>query len=681
MDQTQQPVDRMKIREKFNRIMREVDYLIQQGQTNDATLKLLEAKEMDPANPYVKAFEERLEELAKSPKGVKPPAPHHPAPAAPVKPSEQGAPVHAEPAPAAQTKLRQPVTERELLESKLREDIEAEFRERYTNQIRMAEKKALHVLEQEQEKLKKQRELLKEHFDQDLLQMQSQLEGEYRTKLDEEVKLAEERLRKQFESEQTFFESEMKKSLSVNYEKKLTELQLRLEQQQNELSETEKNAAKENERLVKEQYNHRLLEELRKAETVIYEQSEQQRKLEQEKLTEKLTGEFEEKIAKERETLRRDFEQRQNVLRESFEQEKVTMEEEYRRHMERELEQARKRESEEFEQKRRASIQQLEADHRKKFEAELESERKRVRDENEAILESERERLREEQKNLLEEEAKTVRKTRQELRAEMDKNLVERLEQLQYEYERRIDLLGIKVPESHEDRLALYHDRLCDSYIDGLPSVEQAKKIFELKELLELSYEDHVNLDAQARLEQYVRAIEQKMINGTLDLANSQKLDELKEKFQILPEEAAQIEPRILAKMAHHVHKGTILVADDEEDIRAGLKDILESEGFTVLACASVNDALKVLKESKVQLILSDIKFLPGEADGFIFFQSVQKIPELRTIPFIFLSSLTDNVIIRSGMQLGIDDYITKPVDPDFLVAVVQGKLKRQQKS
>jgi DNA-binding response OmpR family regulator len=74
---------------------------------------------------------------------------------------------------------------------------------------------------------------------------------------------------------------------------------------------------------------------------------------------------------------------------------------------------------------------------------------------------------------------------------------------------------------------------------------------------------------------------------------------------------------------------------------------------------------------------LSDIKFGVGELDGFKFFKAVQERENLRNIPFVFMSALQDGVIIRSGVQLGIDDYITKPMDPDLLIATIEGKLKR----
>jgi DNA-binding response OmpR family regulator len=86
---------------------------------------------------------------------------------------------------------------------------------------------------------------------------------------------------------------------------------------------------------------------------------------------------------------------------------------------------------------------------------------------------------------------------------------------------------------------------------------------------------------------------------------------------------------------------------------------------------------MEKLQASTFDFILSDIKFEYDELDGFKFFKSIQEQPQFRNIPFVFMSSLEDGVIVRSGMQLGIDDYLTKPMDPDLLIAVIEGKLKR----
>jgi len=116
---------------------------------------------------------------------------------------------------------------------------------------------------------------------------------------------------------------------------------------------------------------------------------------------------------------------------------------------------------------------------------------------------------------------------------------------------------------------------------------------------------------------------------------------------------------------------------DDDLLLLQTLDDLLSNVGYQIVPAESVAAAMEYLKSSPVDLILSDIKFNESDLDGFQFYMAVQAQPHLRKIPFIFMSSLRDGVIIRSGVQLGVDDYLTKPVDPDLLTAVIEGKLKR----
>jgi CheY-like chemotaxis protein len=151
----------------------------------------------------------------------------------------------------------------------------------------------------------------------------------------------------------------------------------------------------------------------------------------------------------------------------------------------------------------------------------------------------------------------------------------------------------------------------------------------------------------------------------------------LKRKFSITPEESAKLEPYILSIVQQLAVKARILIADDELLLLQTIDELLVDNGYQVLPALSVEQALDVLKSNEVDLILSDIKFEEDQLDGFQFFMAVQQQPHLRKIPFIFMSSLRDGVIIRSGVQLGADDYLTKPVDRDLLIAVIEGKLKR----
>lgn len=119
----------------------------------------------------------------------------------------------------------------------------------------------------------------------------------------------------------------------------------------------------------------------------------------------------------------------------------------------------------------------------------------------------------------------------------------------------------------------------------------------------------------------------------------------------------------------------TILVVEDEKVTRLVITNLLKREGFNVVGAEDGVDALRALQGEKVDLILSDIHM--PVMDGFAFFEKVQQNPDLQGVPFIFLTSLTGQEHLMLGKELGVDDYLMKPVDRDVLLASIRGKLKR----
>jgi len=119
----------------------------------------------------------------------------------------------------------------------------------------------------------------------------------------------------------------------------------------------------------------------------------------------------------------------------------------------------------------------------------------------------------------------------------------------------------------------------------------------------------------------------------------------------------------------------TIVVVEDEESTRLSIMNILRNEGYNVMAAEEGSDALRILKNSKVDLIVSDIQ-MPG-MDGIALYEKVQQDPKLRHMPFIFLTSMMTQEHKMRGKELGVDDYLTKPIDRDVLLASIRGKLKR----
>lgn len=121
----------------------------------------------------------------------------------------------------------------------------------------------------------------------------------------------------------------------------------------------------------------------------------------------------------------------------------------------------------------------------------------------------------------------------------------------------------------------------------------------------------------------------------------------------------------------------TILAVDDQRDLLNNIRLTLEAAGYRVLTAADGMEALEVLQAEQVDLILADIAM--PRLNGYQLFERVQKEPRWAGIPFIMLTARALDSDIRYGKQLGVDDYLTKPIEPEDLLAAVEGKLRRAE--
>lgn len=124
-------------------------------------------------------------------------------------------------------------------------------------------------------------------------------------------------------------------------------------------------------------------------------------------------------------------------------------------------------------------------------------------------------------------------------------------------------------------------------------------------------------------------------------------------------------------------NKYTVLVVDDEEALLDITAEYLETDGYSVVRARNGKIALEMLQSTIPDIIISDITM--PEISGFELFEKVRAKSEFQNIPFIFLTGHSDIQHIMQGKELGIDDYITKPFDPNILLSTIKGKLKRRQ--
>ena len=121
----------------------------------------------------------------------------------------------------------------------------------------------------------------------------------------------------------------------------------------------------------------------------------------------------------------------------------------------------------------------------------------------------------------------------------------------------------------------------------------------------------------------------------------------------------------------------TILIVEDNDVLRQGLQELLESDGYTVMTAVHGLDALEQMKTRPPDLILSDIAM--PEMDGYVFFDKVRAKPEWVSIPFIFLTARRGREDIFTGKKLGVEDYLVKPMTRQELITTVRSRLTRSQ--
>ena len=120
------------------------------------------------------------------------------------------------------------------------------------------------------------------------------------------------------------------------------------------------------------------------------------------------------------------------------------------------------------------------------------------------------------------------------------------------------------------------------------------------------------------------------------------------------------------------MEKYTVLIVDDEQEIRDAIEIYMRNEGIAVLKASDGLEALEILKEHTVHLILLDVMMprLDGIATTF-------RIREQKNIPIIILSAKSEDADKVLGLQIGADDYVTKPFNPLELIARVKSQLRR----
>ncbi|GAA4452150.1 response regulator [Nibrella saemangeumensis] len=119
----------------------------------------------------------------------------------------------------------------------------------------------------------------------------------------------------------------------------------------------------------------------------------------------------------------------------------------------------------------------------------------------------------------------------------------------------------------------------------------------------------------------------------------------------------------------------TILLIEDNPDIRENTAEILELANYTVITAENGKIGVERALETRPDLVICDI--MMPVLDGYGVLHIFNRNPDLNGIPFIFLTAKTERADLRKGMEMGADDYLTKPFDEIELLNAIEGRLKR----
>jgi CheY-like chemotaxis protein len=642
--------------------LRMADKHIREGNLGDAKVELDAVRAIEPNNVYALALEERRQALEKAK-------------------SEPEVVAEAVAAEVAQEKAAEkPAIDEGAIRVEIEQRLEAEYNKKFTEEIRKAEQRIAEALKKEREWQEAERASLIANLEKEKEKFRRDLEKQSKEMFEIEVAKMEASYRQQLSAERKKAEEETRAEMSALYERSMIELKETAVKDKRQLLDKERKAIEDSKKQMEEEFQKRLSGELTKGKASAADQEKEKAKLEEE-TRKRLQKEFEEKLEADRKRIEEQIRSQQKELEKSYEDRHTQLEQGTQAELNKRLDEIRQNEQKEFERKHSEMRTQLENEYAAKLAAELAKERERIEKQGEKEIKERQSKLETDRKKVVEEEQSKLDEARAIMKIEMDKEVEKRISEarssVEANYREKLKLLGVKLPDTREEKLRIYVTRLREAWASPPITPDAARDLMQLRDIFGLSFEDHIEMEGEVRLQVYVTEVEKEIKRGRIRPNDDSSLEELKRRYQITPDEQKKLEPHILSAFQRAIMKAVILVVDDEAGFLETVRAVLEGYGYSVLTKQSPTDALKLLETTNVDMIIADVMFSGTEGDGFSFYERCQKVPHLKKVPFVLMSGMHESFFVRTGIQLGVDDYLTKPVDPDMLAAVVEGKLKK----
>jgi len=233
-----------------------------------------------------------------------------------------------------------------------------------------------------------------------------------------------------------------------------------------------------------------------------------------------------------------------------------------------------------------------------------------------------------------------------------------------------------KVNQASKEALETYKQALLLVWSDGQKTEEEVCELQDLRQSLRISMEEHETLDRQAKMECYIFLLKH-LLQHASETEVQESLNELRKSFDISVSDQVVMDTNHVVLNEKKGKKRKIAVIDDDVQILTLMKETLVQAKYDVVRFSTSDDAYDFLKREGVDLILCDISLETSSMNGFLFYERTRELHHMQQVPFVFITGLNDDVLLRAGKEIGVDDFLIKPIHRENLLATVRGKIRR----
>jgi len=235
-----------------------------------------------------------------------------------------------------------------------------------------------------------------------------------------------------------------------------------------------------------------------------------------------------------------------------------------------------------------------------------------------------------------------------------------------------------KLKRASKEALETYKQALLIVWSDGQKTEEEVGELQDLRQSLCITAEEHEVLDRQAKLECYIFLLKH-LLKHTSQIEVKESLAELRKSFDVSSSDQVVIDANLVVLKEMKGKKWKITVVDDDEQILTLMKETLIHAKYDVAGFSTSDDAYEFLKKEGVDLILCDISLETSTMNGFLFYERTRELHHLQQVPFVFITGLDDAVLMRAAKEIGVDDFLVKPIHRENLLATIRGRIKRYE--